>query len=158
MTHTNAEDRTSEANWSEVVRFDDAGDVGGDIQAGPAHSLIWTRQLESGEFETLTLYRFAAHDPQRTKSPWFVCDMTEIARHSDPADPGATETGADYRYDDRDMPSRFASSAALFAKIWTDADEHGTTPEQWWWDIDATPVSPLRLPSAKNWSGFPAVS
>jgi hypothetical protein len=137
MTHTNAEDRTSEANWSEVVRFDDAGDVGGDIQAGPAHSLYWTRRLESGEFETLTLYRFAAYDPRRTESPWFVCDMTEIVRHTSPDDPGGTETRADYRYIDRGPPHPCKTSALFHAKVWTNADEQMATPQRWYWDIDA---------------------
>lgn len=120
----------------EQFRDDDAGDVGGDIQAGPAHSLSWQRELADGTFETLTLYHFAATpDGTTTNDPWaaWVETMIELVRHRDAKDPGGTELAADHRYESRISHPTLAD--ALSAADRYTGDNECIDPQTLWWQI-----------------------
>lgn len=120
-------------------RHDDSGDVGGDIQAGPAHSLSWQRELADHTFETLTLYHFAAKEdasrnlPQPASWSFWVETMIELVRHRDANDPGGTELAADYRYESRVSHATFTD--ALTAADRYTGDNEGTDPQTLWWQI-----------------------
>ncbi len=42
---------------------EDAGDVGGDIQAGPAFMRSWSAVLDDGRWVTVDIYTYDAYDP-----------------------------------------------------------------------------------------------
>lgn len=120
-------------------RDDDAGDIAGDIQAGPAHSLRWRRQLEDGEYETLTLSYFAAandeaiHDLETATWAAWVETMIELSRHTDPDDVGGSETLADVRYESRVTHPSLAE--ALTAADRYTGDNENLDPQTLWWPL-----------------------
>jgi hypothetical protein len=76
----------------------DSGDVGGDHQAGPAHSVSWQRITDKviPAYETVTVYWMAANNNGRP----YLMRVIELIGHSDPDDPGGTETYSEYKYQD----------------------------------------------------------
>jgi hypothetical protein len=81
----------------------DAGDLGGDDQAGPAHTVSWQRKISDSPslYETVTVAYYAANDRDGiTRDPigWHVMRQVEWVEHTNPSDPGGSEQRADYHY------------------------------------------------------------
>ena len=85
-------------NWAEIGTIDhNAGDVGGDLQAGPAHSRQFFLKREDDLYSVVTGYAFA--DFNETTGAWDVCEMTEFIVCSDLEDIGGTEVDSNYTYE-----------------------------------------------------------
>lgn len=85
--------------WQEDEKglLEDAGDVGGDAQVGPAYSRrFWAAGTEL--FELVEVYGYAARDGE--DAPLVVQLQWGYSICSDRNDPGGTEQWADYLYED----------------------------------------------------------
>jgi hypothetical protein len=124
---------------------EDAGDIGGDVQAGPAYAISWRRRTDD-DWETLTLYHFAADDDDATvpnaRQGVRVETMIELVRHTDENDPGTTELDSDCRYESgitADPPGELDHDAALAKAnemaIRYTVDNLTTDPQTLWWPL-----------------------
>lgn len=124
------------AQWRRRSPFrnDDSGDIGGDDQVGPAHSLSWQRSLPDGTFETLTLYHYAAaKGASETSEPWVTCvqTMIELIQHRDASDPGGSEITSEYHYESSARHRTLAES--LDAADRYTGDNEDTDPQDLAW-------------------------
>jgi hypothetical protein len=128
----------------------DAGDVGGDVQAGPAISRRFQKQLADGNWAVVTEYAFASlQDGEEGKpvrpegAPWGgdelensyrqydVTNMTEFLVCRDPEDAGGTEVWSDYTYD---YPSATGFNTETAATEWATGFIKRLTTDLYPWD------------------------
>ena len=95
---------TSLSEQNEII--EDAGDVGGDIQVGPA----FNRRFTDGVGTLVDVYVYvcrenATYTLDASPKPWIQVQWSYL-ECTDLADPGGTETYADYRFvDERNDPA-----------------------------------------------------
>lgn len=91
--------------WIPQGGVEDAGDIGGDIQAGTAHSRRFIRWIPSiGMWAVLNNSYYVAQgvepDSDGQETTW-VESQSETIICRDPSDPGGTEEWSDYEYSGR---------------------------------------------------------
>jgi hypothetical protein len=95
---------TSPDTWIPQGGVEDAGDIGGDVQASTAHSRKFIRWMPSVEkWAAINDAYYHAeeeyqHDGPLINNQWTE-RQTEIIVCTDPSDPGSTEEWADYTYE-----------------------------------------------------------
>lgn len=106
--------------WNEIgTLIMDAGEIGGDVQTGPAHSRRFQLALEDGTFANVTTYAYATTEYRETDEDgdetgkvsddgdsfetsvtvYGFTDQVEYLICRDPEDLGGTEINSDYTYD-----------------------------------------------------------
>lgn len=81
---------------------ENAGDVGGDIQVGPAWSVRYVNDAKPRSLITTSVYAVDHNndDPERRGEEYAWQAETEFLVCTDPADPGGTELWSDLDYED----------------------------------------------------------
>lgn len=85
--------------------FDNAGDVGGDIQDSESYNRRFAIKLEDGTYAVLDFYAYwAKEDPEtmvNARTDRWIQTMVQYAVCADPNDVGETEKHSDIRYWDQ---------------------------------------------------------
>ena len=101
---------TETITWREdpLGIMEDAGDVGGDVQAGPAFSRRFVYGPVAGRYLVMTEYTYASDwrqvgDEREDETTYAADEQTELLICTDLDDPGGTELDTRYEYGEGSM-------------------------------------------------------
>ncbi len=123
MTETSS--ATTETSFVEIdTMFEDAGDVGGDIQAGPSYERRWKARNADGTWTVVLIWTYDAEEEAAdgTTRTW-VQTMVEAAVFTDPGEVFDTVTHSEITYWDG-MGSEPGAEARALCEALTLEDVH----------------------------------